>query len=202
MKRIYGACINCELIRDFLISIGDMRRAEKNGDIDDKFLKRIMLAVTHVNGCALCNWFHTRDALKIGMPQREIARLLDGGLEDVPKDQTAALVFAQHYADTLGHVDVAAWRRIVHVYGAQRALGIRAAICMIMVGNAQGNIWGAIASRIKGKPEPGSSLTKELGVLAIDIFAVPFMLVWAAFASFVRRFMPDTNMDREDAHGH
>jgi len=187
MKRIYGARINCELMRDFLISIGDMRRAEKSGDIDHKFIKRIMLAVTHVNGCVLCSWFHTREALKIGMPQSEITQLLDGDMEDVPENEAAALVFAQHYADTLGHVDRAAWRRIVKVYGAQKALGIRAAICMIMAGNAQGNIWGAFASRLKGNPEPGSSLAKELGVFGSDLFAVPFMLIWAGFSSLMRR---------------
>jgi len=190
MKRIYGAKINCELIRDFLSCMGDTHRAEKNGDIDERFIKRIMLAVTHVNGCALCSWFHSRDALKIGMPEEEIAQLLNGDMADVPKEQAAALVFAQHYADTLGSVDAAAWRHVVKTYGVKKALGIRAAICMIMAGNAQGNIWGAFASRIKGKPESGSSLSKELGVLAIDIFAVPFMLIWAVFTSFVRHFIP------------
>ena len=190
MKRIYGAKINCQLIRELLMSLGDMRRAEKHGDIDRKFIKRIMLAVTHVNGCALCSWFHTQEALKLGMPKEEISQLLDGEMADVPKDEAMALVFAQHYAETLGRVDREAWRRVVQAYGAQKALGIRAAICMIMAGNAQGNIWGAFASRLKGKPEPGSSLAKELRVLAIDIFAVPFMLIWAAFASFIRFLTP------------
>lgn len=190
MKRIYGARVNCELIRDFLLSIGDMRRAEKSGDIDDKFVKRIMLAVTHVNGCALCSWFHTKEALKLGMPQEEIARLLDGEMEDVPENEAAALVFAQHYADTLGHVDGMAWRHIIKTYGAHKALGIRAAIRMIMAGNAQGNIWGAFASRLKGKPQIGSSLGKELGVLMCDLFALPFMLIWAAFAALIRRISP------------
>ncbi len=45
MKRIYGAITNCELIRDFLSCMGDMRRAENNGDIDERFIKRIMLAI-------------------------------------------------------------------------------------------------------------------------------------------------------------
>jgi len=187
MKRIYGAKINCELVRDFLISLGDMRRAEKTGDIDKKFVKRIMLAVTHVNGCALCSWFHTQEALKLGMPKDEIKQLLDGDMADVPEDEAAALAFAQHYADTRGHVDSAAWRHVIRTYGREKALGIRAAVCMIMAGNAQGNIWGAFASRLKGKPEPGSSLSKELGVLATDIFAVPFMLIWAGFSSLIRR---------------
>jgi AhpD family alkylhydroperoxidase len=192
MKRIYGARINCELIRDFLLSMGDIRRAERSGDIDKMLVKRIMLAVTHVNGCALCSWFHTREALKIGMPQDEIKHLLDGEMADVPSGEAAALVFAQHYADTLGQVDSGAWRHIVKTYGTQKALGIRAAICMIMAGNAQGNIWGAFASRLKGKPQTGSSLGKELGVLACDIFAVPFMLVWAAFAAFIRLMVPES----------
>lgn len=190
MKRIYGARVAIGLMRDFLISIGELRRAEKDASLDKKFVKRIMLAVTHVNGCALCSWYHTREALKIGMPQDEISRLLDGELQDAPNNEASALIFAQHYAETLGAVDSDAWRHIVAVYGVQKALGIRAAIHMIMAGNAQGNIWGAFASRLKGKPQAGSNLGKELGVLACDIFAVPFMLLWAAFAGLMRRLMP------------
>ncbi len=190
MKRIYGAKVNCELIRDFLMSFGDMRRVEKSGDIDKKFIKRIMLAVTHVNGCALCSWFHTQEALKLGMPEEEISQLLDGEMTDVPKDEAVALVFALHYADTLGNVDGEAWRHVIRTYGISKALGIRAAASMIMAGNAQGNIWGAFASRLKGKPEPGSSLSKELGVLVCDIFAVPFMFIWAGFVSLIKNITP------------
>ena len=190
MKRIYGVRVNCELMRDFLQSIGDLRRAQKRGDVDAKFIKRIMLSVTHVNGCALCSWFHTHEALKIGMTQEEITRLLSGELADAPGDEAAALVFAQHYADMRGAVDPSAWLRIVDSYGTRKSLGILAAIRMIMAGNAQGNIWGAFASRLKGKPEQGSSLGRELGVLATDIVAVPFMFVWAAFAAVMRRLLP------------
>ncbi len=189
MKRIYGVRVNCELMRDFLQSIGDLRRAQKRGDVDAKFIKRIMLSVTHVNGCALCSWFHTHEALKIGMTQEEITRLLSGELSGAPGDEAAALVFAQHYADMRGAVAPSAWQRIVDSYGARKALGILAAIRMIMAGNAQGNIWGAFASRLKGKPEQGSSLGRELGVLAADIAVVPFMLVWAVFAAMIRRLV-------------
>ena len=129
--------------------------------------------------------------VRCSLPQQEISRLLDGELRDTPRDEAEALVFAQHYADTLGVVDADAWRRIVAAYGVRKARGIRAAICMIMAGNAQGNIWGAFASRLKGKPQVGSNLGKELGVLACDVFAVPFMLIWAAFAGLMRRLLPD-----------
>ncbi len=190
MKRIYGARVNGALICDFLRSAGDMRRARKNGDIDERFIKRIMLAVTQVNGCALCSWFHTKEALRLGIPQNEISRLLKGDMDGVPEEQAAALVYARHYADTLGRVDAGAWRYIVNLYGVRKALGIRAAVRMIMAGNAQGNIWGAFASRLKGWPEAGSSLAKELSVFALDIFGVPFMLVWAAYSALIRRIIP------------
>ncbi len=190
MRRIYGAWINCALLSEFLSSLSDMRRAQKKGQIDKAFVKRIMLAVTHVNGCKLCSWFHTKEALKLGMTEKEIAELLDGDISDAPKDEAVALVFAQHYADTLGNVDNAAWLRVVQTYGTDKALAIRACVCMIMAGNAQGNIWGALASRFKGKPEPDSSLWKEISVLACDIFLVPFMLVWAAYRELMRRLIP------------
>lgn len=190
MKRIYGPMVNCRLISDFLSCACDRRSAKKKGDIDKNLEKRIMLAVTHVNGCKLCSWFHTRDALKIGMPDAEIKELLDGDVSAVPEDEAVAIAFAQHYADTLGHVDSAAWRRVVWTYGREKALGVRACICMIMAGNAQGNAWGALASRLKGRPEPGSSFGKEAGVIVCDLFVVPFMLIWALFRGFMRRLVP------------
>nr|WP_237713710.1 carboxymuconolactone decarboxylase family protein [Rhodococcus sp. P14] len=59
-----------------------------------------MLAVTEVNGCGACSYAHTKIALGAGMSSAEIRNILAGVLDDVPDSEVAAVLFAQHYADT------------------------------------------------------------------------------------------------------
>ena len=175
LKRIYGVKINYRLMDDFLSDIGGMKQKKKR--VGDPFVKRIMLAVTQVNGCEMCSYFHTKEALKMGMPEHEIRNILGGEFRDAPEEEAAALAFAQHYAETVGRPDAEAWDKLVQIYGQQKAEAILTFIRAIMVGNAQGNIMGAFKSRLKGKPEPNSTFFKEISVLFSTIFIVPFVLV-------------------------
>jgi AhpD family alkylhydroperoxidase len=72
------------------------------------FRERIMLAVTQVNGCGLCAWAHTREALRAGIDRAEIQQMLAAEFDGVPEAQRTALLFAQHWADTQGQPDAAA----------------------------------------------------------------------------------------------
>ena len=110
-RRIYGIKINYQLMNDFLSHIGEMRAAKKRGDVSEQFEKRIMLAVTQVNGCRLCSYYHTKEALKMGMPETEIKSMLSGELGVAPEEEAVALAFAQHYAETIGNYDADAWHR-------------------------------------------------------------------------------------------
>ena len=73
--------------------------------IDGAFRERVILAVTEVNRCSLCAWAHSRAALGEGMTKDEVKLLLQGALDSVPPEQRTAVLFAQHWADTGGHVD-------------------------------------------------------------------------------------------------
>jgi len=67
---------------DLLISHpAAIKKANKNSDIHRKFIERIMLAVTQVNGCRLCSYAHTKIALENGLEQNEISALLSGDLQ-------------------------------------------------------------------------------------------------------------------------
>jgi AhpD family alkylhydroperoxidase len=188
-KRIYGVRINARLMNNFLSHLGDIKRAKAQAAVSPEFEKRIMLAVTQVNGCRMCGYFHTREALKMGMDAAQIKSILDGQLGSAPEDEMIALVFAQHYADTIGRYDDAAWQRVVAAYGQDKAQAIRAYIRAIMVGNAQGNIVGALKSRFKGQPEPGSTFLREMTVLAADVFLIPFFLVKAAYIAVLKKII-------------
>lgn len=185
-RRIYGIKINYRLMNDFLSNTDEMRAAQKRGDVSEQFEKRIMLAVTQVNGCRLCSYYHTKEALKMGMPDDEIKSLLSGDLAVTPEEEAVALAFAQHYAETIGYYDPDAWQRLVQTYGEPRSRSILVYIRAIMMGNAQGNIAGALRSRFRGQPEPASSFFKEIGVLLLDPFFIMFILIKAPFARLLK----------------
>ena len=176
-KRIYGVCINARLMDDFFMNLGAFKRAAKRGNVGKEFEKRIMLAVTQVNGCEMCSYHHTAEALKDGMSKKEIDAILNGEFSDVPDDEVPALLFAQHYADTIAKPDGEVFNSFIKQYGEHKAEDILCYIRAIMVGNAQGNIMGALKNRFRGKPEQGSTFFKEISVLFCDIFLIPVLML-------------------------
>lgn len=178
-KRIYGVRTQYRLLNDFLCNIGHIKKAKKNQQISDSFMERIMLAVTQVNGCRMCSYHHAKEALESGMTEQEIAQILGGTLDGAPKEELVALIFAQHYAETIGNYDKEAWDKVVSTYGENTANSILAYIRVIMVGNAQGNIIGAIKSRFRGKRESNSTFLLEISVISSDVFIIPFLLIKA-----------------------
>jgi AhpD family alkylhydroperoxidase len=100
------------------------------------FRERIMLAVTQVNRCAFCSRYHTREALKAGVAQAEIAAILDAEFGGVPDDQQVAVLFAQHWADTQGAVDPEAAARLEERYDSVTRADILLSIHFINAMNA------------------------------------------------------------------
>ncbi|MGC9400409.1 MAG: SDR family NAD(P)-dependent oxidoreductase [Anaerolineae bacterium] len=118
--------------------------------IDPPFRERLMLAVTQVNGCRYCAHYHAQLALKEGLDDEEVARLLAGSFDDAPPEERTALLYAQHWADRRGHPDPEARARLVEVYGAEKADAIDVLLHMIKMGNYLGNAWDYGLYRISG----------------------------------------------------
>ena len=156
-----------------------MFRAKRKGELDDKFMERIMLAVTEVNQCAICSYAHTKRALESGMSNEEIQRILSGIKDDIPDDELVAVMFAQHYADTRGHPTEKSWQRIVKIYGKKQAISILGAVRTIMIGNTYGIPWSSFINRFKGGPDSRSSLSYELEMMITMIVFAPVALVHA-----------------------
>ncbi len=146
---------------------------------DRQFAERIMLAVTEVNGCELCSYAHTRFALEAGLDDEEIRALLGGVSDDAPADQLPAITFGQHYADTRGHPDAVAWQELVDHFGADEALGALAAVRMMMWGNVVGIPLSSLQARLKGEPDPGSSLVYEITTILGSVLVTPVALLHA-----------------------
>jgi AhpD family alkylhydroperoxidase len=107
--------------------------------IDTAFRERLMLAVTAVNGCGYCSYAHARQALAEGIDSGEVEALQDGVVENSPREEVPALLYAQHWAETAGKIDPAARERIIETYDEGTVKAIELALQTIQMGNLLGN---------------------------------------------------------------
>ena len=147
-KRTYG-------VREFFVDISfltknvrNVRRVMREKRIPNAFRERLMLSVTSVYGCRYCCWAHTREALKSGVEEGEIAGLLAGSVDNCPEDEAIALLYAQHWADSDARPDPEAVGRLDEAYGVEKAEAINLILRMIRVGNLSGNTWDRFLYRL------------------------------------------------------
>ncbi len=154
-------------------SIPLLKKAKAAGKMNKAFLERIMLAVTEVNGCAMCSYYHTKVALEEGFRAEEIRAMLGGDFADVPEEQLRGVLFAQHYADQRGKPARESWNRVVEAYGETGAYGVLAVTRMIMMGNAVGIPSGSFLLRFRGKADPRSNVFYELLMMLTMVVFIP-----------------------------
>ncbi len=170
-RRIYGPVT---LLRD-LRRAWDSFPALGGGGIDRAFGEKIMLAVTSVNRCRYCSYGHARMALRAGISAEDVRALLAGDVGQCDEREAAALLFAQHYAESGAQPDAGAWQTVVDVYGADAAASILARIRVITIGNLVGNTFDALLWRLRGGRVPGSHALSELAVLALVAVGAPVL---------------------------
>ena len=107
------------------------------------------------------------------MTSSEIQAIAVLEFDQVPSDQVAALIFAQHYAETGGHPDPEAWQRVVEICGPNTARDLMVWIRLISLANLWGNTFDVLMSRIGGHPVSDSNLWQELGVVLGWVVIVP-----------------------------
>jgi AhpD family alkylhydroperoxidase len=177
MKRLYCPKDFFRMLEDMFASMGAMRRGRKQGLVSTEFAERIMMAVTEVNGCRYCSYFHSQVALKAGLSDSEIRETLSGDFSNTPEEELPALMFGQHYAETGGRPDPQTWQRLVETYGQAKAEAIRGNIRTIMIGNAWGNAFDSLRVRLKGRPNSEMNLLQEIAVILGPILMMPVVLI-------------------------
>ena len=120
------------------------RLKEASQLIPAAFRERLMLAVTAVNGCRYCSYFHTRQALQSGIKSEEISRLLAGDVEGCPAEEAVVVLYAQHWAESNAHPDSEAVLRLQQTYVDEKTEVINVLLHMIRIGNLLGNTWDFI----------------------------------------------------------
>ena len=139
-RRIYGS------VREFGVDMAwpfhnraRLRSAMRGGLVSHSFRERLMMAVTAVNQCRYCSYYHAQLSLKAGLPPEEIRQLLDGDVNQGPDEELPALLYAQHWAESGANPDPAARQRLLDTYGRERAEAIETILHMIRTGNLLGN---------------------------------------------------------------
>ncbi|CAA6813076.1 MAG: Alkyl hydroperoxide reductase AhpD [uncultured Sulfurovum sp.] len=143
--------------------------------LDEQFQNKILLSVTQVNGCRYCSYLHTKHALESGMSEEEITSLLAGEVGDISNEESVALIFAQHYAETQANPDVESVQRLFDTYGEEKANDIIGIIQGIMFGNIHGISVDLLQSRVKGKSDPDSSFWTEFSTAFGVLLFVPYL---------------------------
>ncbi|GAB1403537.1 MAG: carboxymuconolactone decarboxylase family protein [Lentimicrobiaceae bacterium] len=177
-----------ELYRSYIFvprAILKLKDNKKSGLVDLHFIERLQLAVTEVNGCAVCSYAHTTMALRQGMSNEEISSFLSGSDSHIKPEEAKAIMFAQHFADTRGYPQEDTYEAIVAEYGSEKAGIILSAVQVMLAGNMFGIPFSAYLSRRNGKPFKGSSLWYEMGMLIGGILVLPIAMIHALL-----RWMP------------
>lgn len=121
------------------------------------FVEKIMTVTTAVNGCVYCSWFHAKKAVAEGISEEEVKNMLNLEFQtDASESELAALLYAQHFAETNRHPDPEMIQKLTEAYGKDTAAHIRLLIRVITFGNLSGNTWDAVLSRFRGHPAENS----------------------------------------------
>jgi AhpD family alkylhydroperoxidase len=148
-KRTYSSLR--QLVMDLIFPFRNRKqlREVKNKELlSPAFQERLMLAVTSVEGCRYCSYFHSKLALKGGMSGEEVGKLLAGDFKDCPEEESIAVLYAQHWAESNANPDPEALQKLQETYGLERAEAIHLMLHMIRLGNLLGNTWDYFLFRI------------------------------------------------------
>ena len=141
--------------------------------ISRAFEEKIMLTVTSVNGCTYCAWLHSRSALRAGVNQNELKRLLSLQFnQQIDDKEFVALNFAVHYAETDQKPDRELLNNLFESYGPKTANDILLRLRLIYFGNLLGNTFRIFLSRLKGEKQENSFWLTEL---VVSLIALPVL---------------------------
>jgi len=172
-------------LRKAVREAGGMRVNKKQGLVSTQFAERIFLAVTSVNGCRYCSYYHAKLALTSGMDRAEVKQVLSGEFGEVPDEELIALAYAQHYADTGGQPEPETVDTLLQTYGETRARVIQTHINMITVGNFYGTAFDGLQSRFRLRPISGSRFSDELGITVGILFMLPVLFIDLVLAAIM-----------------
>jgi len=128
---------------------------DKKQTVNPALAEKIRLAVSGVTGCVNCSYLHARYALEKGVNDAEIVRLLNGELGHFPENESVALLYGQHWAETGGHPDAGVRSGVAAYYGEEKTKNIETVIRVLYTGNMISN---TVEAHRQGVRSPGNGL--------------------------------------------
>ncbi len=154
-----------------------LRFQRKTRLMNKKLKERIMLAITEVNGCAMCSYVHTKVALSSGMTPTEIKEILGGDSTNIPTDEAVAVMFAQEFAYSKERPSQSSIDRIVNEYGYDKAELIVAACHMITMTNGMGINMDNLYKRITFRRDKESNIIVEVVNPLLTMLTFPILVM-------------------------
>jgi AhpD family alkylhydroperoxidase len=180
-KRKYSLIEHIPIVFRAALGFLTLKSLKKKKVMNFKLKERIMLAVTEVNGCVLCSYVHTKLALKSGMTDDEIKALLAGDLENVPKEESLAVLFAKDYAYQKENIDPVYYNKIEERYGIYKAKAILSVCEVITMTNSMGIAMGLLKETLTFKHVKGSNILNEILIPILTMVLFPICLILGLF---------------------
>lgn len=139
--------------------------------------ERIMLAISEVNGCALCSFVHTKLALSAHMELSEIQTLLAGDLQGVPTEDVLAVLFAKDFAANHEVIDPAFYEKLVAYYGVPQSRAIVCASHVITMTTSMGISLALLKNTLTFRHQKGSKIWNELLIPLVTVIGFPVLYV-------------------------
>lgn len=120
--------------------------------------EKVMLGVTSVTDCGICQWGHSHWAMANGVSLDEVNQILSQENEALAaRDpaEAAAILFAQHYAENLDQYDPEAIANLRRYYTEPQVNEILAYIRTITFGSLTGNSLHALLGYFRGDRSTG-----------------------------------------------
>jgi AhpD family alkylhydroperoxidase len=162
------------------VRIRQLKRRNKSV-MNKKLKERIMLAVSEVNGCAMCSYVHTKLALQVGIDNEEIKNIIKGDIEGIPEEDVPAVLFAKNFAFNHEVIDPALYNKIAELYGEDKANAIIHVCNIITMTCAMGINLKLLKNRILLKPGKGSKFFNEIMIPLSTIVLFPVAIIAGLF---------------------
>jgi AhpD family alkylhydroperoxidase len=163
-----------------------LRSWSKSKRINKAFRERIMLAISGVNGCAMCSFVHTKLALAEGISAEQIKQLLGGEFNDIPAGEAVGVLYAQSYASGKEVIDPTSFQRLVKEYGEQKAYCILQVCQIITFTTVMGITLDGMKQRFTFK-RSHNHFFAELAILLLIFTAFPLMTLYHFFVIVLTR---------------
>ena len=158
-------------------SIPLIRSWKKSKRINKAFRERIMLAISGVNGCAMCSFVHTKIALAEGISAEQIKQVLGGDFADIPEAEAVGVLYAQSYAAGKEVIDTASYQRLVDEYGDAKAHCIQQVCQIITFTTVMGITLDGLKQRLTFKKSHNNFFSEVL-ILLMIFTLFPFMFLY------------------------